>query len=273
MQLFNNFGRFHSISTEKLTASASLHLKQPQYFHYAALRVRVARAFRTESPLPEADEFAVRATAIIQRLRSNPKLANVLNGCHLPLLLPQLPARYYGNWKDRLLGRANDYGTLLKDRFLPAVERAYQAKLPNWRLDNPMEEQLSRQISVVAESRHGRLIEQMLAGSVVALYFPVALESLSVDACRQLIKDLPEEFLLSGGVDTAMALATHPDLLGIDRRTPELLMAGVQWNPIPTQILGVSNWSDALSLTNFVTAHREGGAYSAGLLVIEDSDC
>ncbi len=119
-----------------------------------------------------------------------------------------------GIWVPFLLPRAShdDMGKALDDTYLPAVRSAFNAQLPQYAFTNHHKGKLAGKLSVAAGSRHSKLIEAMRKDAVVGLFFP-CLTEYSIGAAREQIAQLPEEFLLAGGIDTCAALIAAPDLL------------------------------------------------------------
>lgn len=272
MQLFDDAGRYSGMPQP--LASPCVSLEQPE-IEYADVLTSAYSSFPPPDPTRPVgpmypEELAARADAIMRRLRSNPSVSNILNGVHLPLLLPQLPSRHYGSRWDRLWGRSNDYGTLLRDIFMPAVKKSHWLAYPERQFVNWLEKLLSHELTIAPESRHDRVVEQMSKGYVVGIFFPMALLGFSALDCRQLMAMLPENFALSGGFDLATALTCYPKVLARDVKTPELTMAALNWRSCPDLIVSIKTWGGALSMTNEADVSFELSAFSAGLLVIED---
>jgi hypothetical protein len=122
-----------------------------------------------------------------------------------------------------------EYGTVLEEVFLTAVERAYKTQFPGRVFNNHRKGTLAGQVTIEPSMRHDLLVEQMKQGPKVVLYFPDSLRGFSIEADRQQIKRLPPQFTLAGVLDTATAMALHPATLGRDWNTPGLDCAAVSW--------------------------------------------
>lgn len=88
---------------------------------------------------------------------------------------------------------------------------------------------LKGKVGIVNESRHSMLIEMTKQKSVAGIYFPEALRNFSVSADRKLIQACPDDFLLTGSIDTAVAMGAKPDVLAWSYNTPILDCAANTW--------------------------------------------
>lgn len=164
---------------------------------YATIHARFVSQFGATN-LPDAATFEQRAEAILARLRSRPETHNVLNGVHVPFLLPQ--------------ASHDDIGEALETRYLKAVRRSFKATLPDYDFFDHHNTRLQGRLEIAVGSRHERLIEAMHRDSVVGWYFP-CLNEYSISAAIERMASLPDDFLLAGGYDTCAALIGSPDLL------------------------------------------------------------
>jgi hypothetical protein len=183
-------------------ASAAVHAVSRRYFVCqppdvvpAASHARLARHLGLGLT---AGEFAERAAAIRARLEADPGTRDILRGVAVPFVLPR--------------GAAGDLGTLLEERFLPAVSAAYHEKFPDYRFTNHHKTGLAGKLAVRPGSRHERLVDALTEREVVGIYFP-CLSEYSIPAAVEQLAALPEHFLLAGGFDTAAALVAAPELL------------------------------------------------------------
>lgn len=161
-------------------------------------------------------EFETRSEKIIASIRENETVSNLLKGVYLPFAIPQM--------------EVGDYGQTLNDVFLPAVGSSYAQQFGGQRpFNNHRKHDLAGQTTIVEGSRHERLVEAMKQGTVVGVYFPNCLQGYSVDADREQMASLPEQFLLAGGFDAAAAMIAYPDVLARDDSTPQLDLAAMQW--------------------------------------------
>jgi hypothetical protein len=157
---------------------------------------------------PGQDEFQARSKAILNRLASNPRTANLLHGAHVPFMLPKATHL--------------DIGQALDQRYLPAVAESFEATLPDYAFVNHHKGGLTGKLSVAPQSRHQHLLDMMSKDDVVGIYLPCLLEY-SIPAARRQVEALPQEFLLAGGVDTCAALIGSPNLLFKRDSYPPLL--------------------------------------------------
>ena len=164
--------------------------------------------------LVDAADFKQRSEMLIGKLQRDERLAPILNGVHLPLCLPMCDI--------------GDYGRLVSELFLPQVKRAYESTFANHHFQDSMLGKLNDQLTITRGSRQERLIEKMATEPVVGIMFPVALQGYSVQAAREQLASLPEEFVLSGVLDTCVAIITYTDVLATDH-SPTLVCAGTTW--------------------------------------------
>lgn len=155
-----------------------------------------------------AATFVAQTEQIRNRIRSDAALAPLLNGVHVPFILPKIPKK--------------DTGTLLEEQFLPAVGQAFESTQPGGQFVNHVPHSLAECLSPAPGSRHQRMVEEAHQREVVGIYFP-CLTEYSVPAALEAIAAFPDDFLLAGGFDTSAALVAAPDLLIRTRGYPPLL--------------------------------------------------
>lgn len=199
---------FVTFNGEYVNADPDTYLVQPPEIDYAAILGRFRQFFAPEMKFVSVSEFRRQATALIARISANKRVANLLNGVHLPIVLPQL--------------KFADYGRIFEGTFLAAAERAYRAWYPNRIFTNYQKGRLEGAVGVVEESRHQQLIEKMAEGPVVLIHFPNPLQGFSIIADREMISAFPVGFALSGALDTATSIVAHTETLTTNAYTPGL---------------------------------------------------
>ncbi len=205
---FDESGRCIPESTAAVHPISRQYFKLPQpAIDLAAIRQRVA-ATLGDNALPDEAEFRQRIAAIRQKIGDDPTTHQLLNGVCIPFLLPQ--------------ATHDDIGQALDERYLPAVEKAFAAALPDYTFSNHHKAGLAGKLATAPESRHGMLIERMAQGAVVGCYFPALTEYAPPLALRRMTT-LPEYLLLAGGYDTCATLIAAPDLLLNREAYPPLL--------------------------------------------------
>lgn len=197
--------------------------------------------------------FQSRADELMDKLGKNKPIANLASGVCLPIILGKLPKKF-------------NYGKLLEQKFLAAVENAYIKQFPDRTFTNHRKGELAGKVRIAHKS-HERLIARLKKGPEVALYFPNPLQGFSVLASREQMSDLPKEIYLCGGVDTCTAMAMYAHVLARDWHTPGLDMAALQWRSadysLPFRAFDNDLYfGDGASLAY---AHND---YSAGLLFV-----
>lgn len=185
---------------------------QPE-IDFGAIHTRT-QACLGSAGLPSATAFEQQARALLAGLWDDPRLRPVLNGVHVPFLLPK--------------ASPGDIGTTLEEVYLPALGRAFCQAWPDYRFVNHHPTGLSGKLSPAPGSRHEQLLGAMQQGPVVGWYFPCLLEY-SVPASLEQMGELPGSFLLGGGFDTCAAFIGSPDLLlRKDGYPPLLWLAGLE---------------------------------------------
>lgn len=202
VSLFDEHGR--CVPSDGITAA--VHRKIRRYFDctqpeidYADIHRRISTHLGGNGGLSAAD-FERRAEAILERLRADPRSGDILEAVRVPFFLP------------RGIEAGRDIGESLDQRFLPAVAAAYVEKFPGHDFINHHKSGLAGRLSIVPESRHDRLYGALAEDCVVGWYF-VALSEYSVPAAIEQVAELPEDFLLAGGIDTCAAFIGSPGLL------------------------------------------------------------
>jgi hypothetical protein len=199
------------------------------------------------------NEFTQRIQNILQNLSNDDAIKNILNGVYVPFMLP--------------IETPTDIGTLIEQKYLPAVEASFVEAFPDKSFTNHHKDGLSGKLAIALGSRHEKLLAKQKNQVIVGVYFPCLMEY-SVPAALEQMAKLPEKFLLAGGVDTAAAMVAAPDLLlRQDGYPPVLWMAGLD-----TEKLGVGYLFEAYGyhLTFNRKPHFDKAAesWASGLVVM-----
>jgi hypothetical protein len=195
------------------SASDRYALAQPRIDH-SAIHARISEHLGGAGELSVGD-FKSRAVRLIEALSASDATRQLLQGVHVPFFLPQ-----------RLIA---DIGEALEEIFLPAVGSSWRAQFPKYDFRNELKGGLAGKVNIAPGSRYERLLRAMESGPVVGMYFPLALSGFSVDAALQQMSDLPDDFLLAGGVDASAALVGCPEMImKIDGYAPQLDLSGIE---------------------------------------------
>lgn len=184
--------------------AAEHHVETRRYFtfdqpaiDYDAIHARLVKHLAIKQPIT-AEDFAKRAEGVLDKLRDNPAYSNILNGIHVPFMLP--------------VQESQDIGTQLDQRYINAVKASFEETFANNTFTNHYKDSLTGKLSIAIDSRHEHLITAQSEKIIVGYYFPCLMEY-SVPAAIEQTATLPEQFLLAGGYDTSAALVGSPDLL------------------------------------------------------------
>lgn len=238
-----------SLQSAVCDPNRDFYLKQPA-IDYGQVMARLSTYLQVRVDCSTA-EFERRANKLIEQLSAEPSLSNLLKGVYLPILLPQMPV--------------DDYGKVLDEVFLTAVEKAYTAVFPGRPFNNYCKGNLAGKVTIITETRHEQLLAKMSVGAVVGIYFPTAFQGFSIPAVREQMISLPENVVLSGGLDIAMALIMYPEILARDFHTPGLDLAALQWSSADDSLCfkAVDGY-----LSFGSRGLGAGGYYSGGLLLL-----
>lgn len=250
---FDNFGTFIPTSGFKGQIDRpdrAFKIRPPGWIKHAAIIADYEKHY-PGLVLPSAAAFRRIHHEIVEDIRGHRSTANLLKGPSLPICLPAF--------------KVEDYGEALEKTFLPAVKHSYEQVFPERVFVNRRAGTLEGQVKVETRSRHQRLISLMGECPVVGLYFPTAFQGFSIHSDREAIGHLPEDYLLSGGIDAAVAFATYPQLMARDFRTVSTDCAAVEWQD-PGYSLCFNPSYKTLEFGRRDTG--TGKRYSGGLIVI-----
>lgn len=190
-----------------------------------------------------------------KRLRdiiSSIKVANILNGVCLPVVLPKLVT--------------DDLGAEL-ELYLAGVNNSYAKTFGDRKFYNHRKGTLANEVSIVNGSRHDQLISRMKKGPVIGLHFPNPLQGFSINAQREQMSTLPEGFILSG-MDTPIAMVMYPGVLARDYNTPGLDLPALQWRSADYSLSFGGADGGTLDFDNTGILASADGNYSGGLLFL-----
>ncbi len=214
LEYFDAFGRCipHEIKAEH-------HVKTRRYFafeqpeiNYAQIYARLVKHLHIENA-PSLDTFKSRAEAILEQLRADPAYKNILNGVHVPFMLPKHTIA--------------EMGHSVEHTFVSAVKSAFEETNSSKTFTNHYKDDLIGKLSIAEGSRHAQLVNTMQEDVIVGYYFPCLMEY-SIPATIEQVAKLPAQFLLAGGCDTSAALVACPNLLlRTDGYPPVLWFAGL----------------------------------------------
>jgi len=187
--------------------------RQPEIDYEKIYARTVAHLAEGKTPQTSVAEFKTRAEAILSALRADPASSNIVEGVGIPFLIPATAIE--------------DYGQALEEKFIPGVARAFETELPSYQFTSHNTAKLSGNLTISQESRHDQLVDTVGRQDIVGYLFPCLLEY-SIPAARQIMNDLPKQFLLAGGIDVCAALVGSPDLfLRFDGYPPLIWLAAL----------------------------------------------
>lgn len=158
--------------------------------------------------LLSARVFRDEVDRLLARIRDNDRIAGILSGFWLPVILPRIEDyNYRGAFQ----------------KYVAAACRSYEDMFPDRRFS--LRRLSLRRVSFVKGGGcYGDLMIRMSQGAVVGIYFPTALQGFSIGASREQMSTLPGGFVLSG-LDAVIAMVMYPDILTVDSSVPDLNLA------------------------------------------------
>lgn len=220
---------------------------------FTARLSRLADALEMAVPIAAA-QFEDEAGKLVELVKTaaGGRCANALKGVYLPAIVPQTPE--------------GDYGSILENSYLAALKRAYKKEYPDRLFTNHRKGELANQVTIVANTRHDRLLAKSRQGWQVILFFANPLQGFSAHAQREQLAELPEEFSLAGSIDGLPVWTMWVDVLARDLRTPGLdLSALQQWQVSSARLLYVSAGDDSAGFAYGFRLGLAHGFYSGGL--------
>lgn len=155
-----------------------------------------------------AEQFKEQIENLLEKIKADPKNANVLNGVYLPVILPKF--------------QFDDLGEEI-ERLLIGVEKSYQKNFPNRVFKNYRKGDLKNKVKAVCG--HENFVEDLKKDFVIGIYFPSPMQGFSINASREYVL---ESFSLSG-IDAIIGMIMYPDVLARDYNIPGLDLSGLEW--------------------------------------------
>lgn len=217
--LFDKRGRRISegLQANVCDPNRDFYLKQPKLDSEADYANRVMRLHGClDVNTITAEQFKAETERLLALVRGNSQIVNIVNGVHLPVIMPQLTT--------------DDLGTAL-EQYLEVVGKSYAKDFPDRKSYNHRKGTLAKEVGIVDGSCHDQLIKLMKQGSVIGIYFPNSLQGYSIYADREQMSDLPEGFILSG-VDIVIAMAMYPDILARGWYASGQDLAALSWRSV-----------------------------------------
>jgi len=203
--LFNNQGQRIPFENMRVFNEVSLSyykLKSPK-FSFEGILTNSQQYAGVDSKI-SVKSFELVCLELKKKVQAEPSLNNLFNGIHVPFICPQA-------------SMISDLGTELEETTLPSVASSFKAEFPDLHCKATLQgsSKLSGELSVAAGSRYEGFLEAHNKGAVAGWYFPQALQEYDIASQRTQMNSLPlpDDLVLSGGVDTAAALVGAPGLL------------------------------------------------------------
>ena len=154
------------------------------------------------------DDFENRINSIKEKLNENENTKNILNGYGIPFIFPKFSS--------------NDIGSNIQQILIPSLIKSYAKKFPNYELQNHIKYNLKGKIDCWNNSRYEKIITNSQERETIGILFP-CLNEFSFPAAIEVIGQLPENFVLSGGYEIISALVGTPEYLFREDKYPPLL--------------------------------------------------
>lgn len=198
---------------EIVDANRSFNFGGPFEVNYKLVHNRLQRHFGWKYEFMPVSEFEIRCNAVLEFVRNNLRIANLLKGPHFPWVMPKL---------------SGDIGKLLNDVIVPVLESSYKEDFSSRSFTNYRYNKLVGKVIVVDGTRQDILVSAMAESSTCGVYFP-ALQGFGITADREWIKKVPEQRLILSGMEVPVVVAAYPNICGYDCSTLGLDMASLRW--------------------------------------------
>ena len=219
MSLFDDHGRRIPYSGMRVHSQVSrqyFRLNQPEV-DCAAIWRRTVEHLQLPDPPVSAAQFCAASEAILDGLRRQSALANLIHAIHVPFLCPPV----------------DDLRQLMQ-----AVGRSYTARFPQSDFLDLCPGRPDGHALPAPGSRYEKFGQARTGGYVAGVYFPNCLSEFDIDSQRRQMATLPETLetgagtatiVLSGPADAAAALIGSPDLLWNEANYPHhLCLSAIQ---------------------------------------------
>ncbi len=211
--LFDQTGRANPVGL-----SSPVNIKSRNYFSFTKHEIDLDAVYQRvvdniPGDYPTLEQFKSEYLDVIATIKNDPALRGMLNGVHMPIMLPQM--------------EVGDEGEVMEELFVGYVAQAFAQTYPTYSFKNHVKSSLKGKFKALSGSRHQTLLDRMTFGHVVGVYAP-ALREYSVHAAAERMKAFPEHVLLAGPIDTAAAFVSNPALLqNPDAYPPVVWMPGL----------------------------------------------
>ena len=193
------------------------------------------------------NEFKTKVDNLIEAIKSNHLISNVLKGPWFPIILPTT--------KDHF-----NIGQVIRHD-IESIGENYRKTFPgrNFLISSSFSE-----TTLNKQGRQEELILMIMKNPIVGIYFPSALQGFSVPASREQMISLPEGFYLSG-IDAVWAMIMYPEYLALNFNVPGIYLAGLEISEIKTPYLAI--YDDRMEVISMPSPknHADGGT-TQGLL-------
>ncbi|OGY45863.1 MAG: hypothetical protein A2731_01950 [Candidatus Buchananbacteria bacterium RIFCSPHIGHO2_01_FULL_39_8] len=212
-----------------------------------------------QKPGMNAKEFLERIVALKAKIAEDRRIRNLVGpdaAPYFPIILPQIP-RQKTEGNEKAEAKQPDYGRLLEQLLLPAVEASYLAAFPERQFVNYRKGELEGQVTIV-EERHAKLYADLANGPIVGILFPAALHGFSPFAQRQMVNLMPQGISLAGPIEIGVGEVLYPQHLSRDNNTPVKDCSAVQWQD-PSFSLHFSAYDGKLRFAyRYYLGHTDG---------------
>jgi hypothetical protein len=210
--LFDQRGRLLPTQSERVYDRVNrgyFSLEQPS-INFNEIYARLSKHLNNTSIEISATEFEAIASRLWNKITSESYGENLTNAVHVPFIVPKIksikePFRNLEDW-------------------IPALHASYAEAYPNFEFKNLVTAVQTQELKISKFSRYESLVERASQRDLVGWYFPNVMSGYAVPDHRTLMERLPDEFVLSGPLETTTSLIGTPSLLmKNDGKYPNLL--------------------------------------------------
>ncbi|MEK7496662.1 MAG: hypothetical protein AAB657_02025 [Patescibacteria group bacterium] len=236
----------------------AFHVKQP-IINWAERLDRLKKYLNGKLPVNIfTDEYEDRGSKILERIKKDEYLSKMLNGPYVIGVIPQLSKQVVDN-----------YGEVLEDIFLPAVQKAHDDIFaPKRAFKNYRAGELSNQVTVAENTRHDLLLQKAVEGNVVFVQCIQPLQGYSIRAQREVISLFPDWIALGGAIDMSCSLIQFIFELARDTKTPMYDCSALQWQSsdysLYWNVNGDEFWFGSQSILEYASGDYSGSLVCFG---------
>lgn len=154
------------------------------------------------------DIFKKKIQDLYNQISLDEKIKNLIKGHSFPYILPIMKNR--------------DIGENMQNIYLPALEKSFKNKFPNYDFINHIKYNLKNEVLIREGCRYKEFLDSKPEEEKIGILFP-CLNEFSFQASKEAINLLPKQFYLCGSYEVMSCLIGMPEILYRKEKYPPLL--------------------------------------------------